>query len=265
VPALNFAPERAARGFALVELLVAAVLLAPLALMATALVVHTLRGAARATLLADQEARMDHAALVLEAELGPLASGDGLLAITPARVRFRATRAAGRWCQRDTAGFIVPTPAGTWAASRMPVAGRDSVVLELPDSSVATGYRRVRLALVAAPTPIACPGGVAGQRVAVGVLPASPAPSELFQTEEVVELAAYVSGGQTWLGLLHLGLGTPIEPVAGPFAPGGVRFDALDPTGTPTLIPAVASLILIRLVLPGSPPKVRVVQVPLRG
>jgi hypothetical protein len=248
-----------------VELLVAAVLLAPLALMATALVVHTLRGAARVALLADQEAAMDHAAIVLEAELGPLAPGDGLLAITPSSVRLRATRAAGRWCQRDTAGLIVPAPASAWAASRMPVAGRDSVVLELPASTAAGGYRRVRFALLSAPIPATCPGGIAGLHLPLGFPPASPAPSELFQTEEVVEMAAYVSGGQTWLGLLHLGLGTPIEPLAGPFAPGGVRFDGLDPAGTPTLLPAVATSILIRLVLPGSPAKVRIVQVPLRG
>lgn len=265
MPAVTPSPRRRARGFALVELLVAAVLLAPLALIATALMTHALRGAARATLLANQEAAMDQAALVLEAELGPLAPGDGLLAVAPASVRFRATRAAGRWCQRDTAGLIVPAPATAWAASRIPVAGRDSLVLEFPDSTVVGGYRRVRHALVSAAMPTTCPGGIAGLHLAVGLLPLSPAPSELFQTEEVVELAAYVSGGHTWLGLLHLGLGTPIEPVAGPFAPGGVRFDALDQAGTPTLFPGVATSILIRLVLPGSPPRVRLVQVPLRG
>ncbi len=259
------APGSAARGFALVELLVAAVLLAPVALVASALVMQTLRGAGRATLLTGQEAAMDHAALVLEAELGPLAPGDGLLGITPASVRFRAIRAAGRWCQRDTAGLSVAAPAGTWAASRMPVAGRDSVVLELPDSTVAGGYRRVRFALLSGGMPTTCPGGIAGLHLAVAMLPGSPAPSQLFQTEEVVELTAYVSGGQTWLGLLHLGLGTPIEPVAGPFAPGGIRFDGLDPAGMPTLLPALATAIRIRLVLPGSPPRVRVVQVPLRG
>lgn len=265
MPALSPFPGRAIRGFTLVELLVAAVLLAPVVTMAAALVTYTLRGAARAAVLADQEAALDHAALVLEVELGPLVPGDGLLAVTPASVRFRATRAAGRWCQRDTAGLIVPAPAATWAASRMPVAGRDSVVLELPDSTTAGGYRRVRFGLLSGAIPTTCPGGIAGLHLAVGTLPPSAAPSELFQTEEVVELAAYVSGGQTWLGLRHVGLGTPIEPLAGPFAAAGVTFDALDPSGTPTLIPAAATSILVRLVLPGTPPRVRVVQVPLRG
>lgn len=249
----------------MLELLVWAALLLPLALVATGLSLHALRGTVKVTAAAEQEAALADAALVLEAELAPLTAGDGVLAIAPDRIRFRAVRAAGRWCQRDSAGLVVPTDSGPWAASRLPVPGRDSLVLEVADSMATGGYRRMRLQLTAPPSGSACPGGVNGLRLDFVAGGAPAASGELIQTEEVVELAAYVSAGSTWLGLLHIALGTPIEPVAGPFATGGIRFEGLDALGAPTSIPADVRTVRVALVPAGPSPPGRTVDVPLRG
>lgn len=263
--AIETTPRPLTAGFALIELVVVAALLLPLTLLATGLSLHALRGMAVASGTAHQEAVLSTAALVLESELASLVPVDGLLAISPTRVRFRAARAAGRWCLQDTLGVVMPTSSGLWAASRLPVPVRDSIVLEVADSLMPTGHRRVRTGLVGAPAATTCPGGAPGIH-----LPFSPGPipstsSRLAQTEEVVELAAYVSVGETWLGLLHLGLGTPIEPVAGPFDTGGIRFEGRDSLGSPTVVPSLVRSVRVFLVPTGTSPSPRVVDVPLRG
>jgi len=252
-------------GFALIELLVAATLLVPLSLLATELSLHALRGLAVTRGTAQQEAALSTAAAVLEAELASLAPGDGLLAIAPTRIRFRASRAAGRWCFLDTTGIVMPAGPGPWAASRLPVPGRDSVVLEVRDSLLPSGSRRARISMTGPPVASSCPGGVPGTRLPIQPGAALVAISRLAQTEEVVELAAYVSAGETWLGVLHLGLGTPIEPVAGPFDAAGIRFEGIDSLGASSVVPHLVRLIRVHLVPTGPSPSPRTVDVPLRG
>ena len=250
-------------GFTLVELMVVVVLLVPVALVATTLAVQAAREATAAGMIAGAEQSQETAAALLEAELASLTAGDGVLAISTTAVRYRARRAVGRWCLADSVGLVVPLAGGMWAASRLPVPGRDSVVLSVTDSVL--GARPLRLSLLQPPYAAACPGGTAGLRLLLDSVPVARLAGDLVQTEEVMEVASYSSASQLWIGLLHLGLGTPIEPVAGPFGPTGVVFHGFDASGVATTIPG--RVVLIRIDLGAASPLVRIrrLLVGLRG
>lgn len=257
---------RGRQGFTLVELLVVVLLLVPLWTAATALAVTTSRAAARAAALASAEAAVAQAAATLAAELTEIRPDRDLLLLEPARVRFQASRGTGLICRADSAGVVVPE--SSWAATRQPVPGRD--VLELdrvaPDSA---GFREtLQWPLIATPAAEPCSAFQPGLRLPAD-LTAATLPGftwgPLARTNEVIELAAYTSLGQRWLGIRHLSLGTPIEPLAGPFAPDGVTFTGLDGTGNPAPEPAAVRLIRVRLATPGPTPVTREVEVGLRG
>ena len=247
------APDR--RGFTLVELVVVVALLVPVALVATSLAVHAAREATAGGVVAGVERSQEAAAALLEAELAALTPGDGVLAVSPTAVRYRARRAAGRWCLVDSLGVVLPLASGMWAASRLPVPGRDSVVLMVTDTSLGPGARPLRLSLLQSPSATTCPGGAPGLRLMLDSVPLVRLAGDLVQTEEVVEVASYISAGEQWIGLLHLGLGTPIEPVAGPFGPSGVVFSGFDSVGAATTSPGLVSL--IRIDLGSASPRVR--------
>lgn len=233
-------------GATLVELVVGVTLAVPVVVAATALAIHAQRTALRISSASDAEAALDGAAHLLEAELAPLAAGDGLLAWSPGLLRYRAHRAAGSWCAGDSLGVVVPDP-GPWAASRLPVAGRDTLVIDAPDSTRPGGFRRTRHSLAGPPSPQACPGGGPGFRLPMAPGPVPSAVAFLL-TEEIVELVGYVSGGQTWLGLRQIAAGAAVDPVAGPFAPGGVRFETVDSSGIAGVPAAHAAGVRIQLV-----------------
>lgn len=241
-------------GFTLIEMLMAVTLLVPLWSIAIGLATASSRAAARAGTLANAESAIAHATAIVVSELGDAQAGQGLLLLEPARIRFHAARGVGIGCRTDSAGVVV-TAAG-WAASRMPVPGRDSLVVERValDSS---GWREtLRLALTSAPFSQECSPGLPGLRLPADLTPIllpGLQSGPLVRTSEVIELVAYLSGGETWLGIRHLGLGTPVEPVAGPFAPGGVQFTGLDATGGVTTDPAQVRAVRVRFVTTGQP------------
>jgi hypothetical protein len=256
--------KRSRRGATLVELVLAMALLLPVVLIVTSAALAAARETTLATAIAEIELAHETATAIFESELGPLAPGDGVLGLTASRIRYRARRAAGRWCHADSIGVVVPLAGGTWAASRLPVPGRDSVVLDLVDTLAPGGTAPVRMALLGPPIGATCPGGAPGLMLPVGLL-VSLAAHDLVQTEEVVELGTYLSGGSTWLGLLHVALGTPIEPLAGPFGPGGIVLSGLDASGAPTTVPALVRAIQVQLGSPSGLVPPRLFTIVLRG
>jgi len=246
MPALNHVRQPARAGFTLAEIVVAVALMVPVVVAATTLAVSAARQARAAAAIVAAELAQEVAAAVIEAELAPLVPGDGLLSVSPTAVRYRSRRAAGRWCLVDTSGVVLPL-APRWAASRQPVAGRDSAVIYIQDISSPSGVRVLRLGLVAPPVATVCPGGPAAIRLAVPGIPVSSLLHDLLQMEEVVELAVYSSAGQLWLGLLSLGVAAAIEPVAGPFAAGSVLFEGLDAAGSATAVAAQVRTLRVRL------------------
>jgi prepilin-type N-terminal cleavage/methylation domain-containing protein len=253
-------------GFTLVEMLMVVTLLVPLWSIAIGLATASARAAARAGAVAGAESAVGQATTILAAELGDVTPGEGVLLLEVDRIRIQAARGVGRWCLADTLGVVIAS--AEWAASRVPVVGRDSVVVErvATDSS---GWREVlRLGLADAPISQECSPGVPGLRLPAALAPAflpGLQPGPLVRTSEVIELVAYVSAGDTWFGIRHLGLGTPVEPVTGPFAPGGVQFAGLNAAGGVTADPAQVRAVRVRFVTAGQPSVEREVVVAIGG
>lgn len=253
-------------GFTLAELLVVLVLLVPLGTLATGLATTTSRAAARSATLAAAEAALQHAAAIVTAELAGAILGGDLLLVEPARIRLHAARGAGVICRADSAGVVVTR--SSWAATRLPVAGRDSLLLERVATDSSGVREAIRLPLAGPPADEPCVAAVPGLRLPAdlaGVTLPGFAWGPLARTDEVIEIALYTSDGARWFGIRHLGLGTPIEPVAGPFAAGGVRFTGLDGAGNPTADPAAVRALRIRFETPAPARLVREVVVGVGG
>jgi hypothetical protein len=234
-------------GFTLAELLLVIVLLVPLWTLATGLATTTSRAAARSVAFAAAESSLQHAAAIVTAELTSASPGRDLLLVEPARIRLHAARGSGVICRADSAGVVVSR--SSWAATRLPVPGRDSLLVEriATDSSGVREKQRLPLAGPAADEP--CAAAVPGLRIPADLASVTLSGftwGPLARTDEVIEIALYTSDGLRWLGIRHLGLGTPIEPVAGPFAAGGVRFTGLDGAANPTADPAAVRALRVR-------------------
>jgi hypothetical protein len=52
-----------------------------------------------------------------------------------------------------------------------------------------------------------------------------------------MEIRAYESGGDWWIGVRSISAGETIQPANGPIASGGFRIAAFDSGGVPTLVP----------------------------
>ncbi|MFN2316409.1 MAG: hypothetical protein ABR602_06960 [Gemmatimonadales bacterium] len=254
--------SRGREGFTLAELLVVLVLMIPLWTAATGLAANATRAATRAAYLANVESAIAQATAILAAELGDA----GVLLIEPARVRVHASRGVGAWCRADSAGVVVALT--DWAASRLPVAGRDSLVLERVANDSSGWRESLRLPLSGPPAAEPCATGVAGLRLPADLTPLflpGLRPGPLVRTTEVIELRAYASGGDTWFGIQHLGIPETVQPAAGPFDSGGLLFEGVDAAGSPTADPALVRAVRIRFRTPGLPPVEREVIVGLRG
>jgi hypothetical protein len=222
-------------GATLPELLVAAALTG---LVASAALL-TLRAAQRSTqAVAEQAAAgagVRTAAQLLLAELGRLGAvrGGDLLVLEPDRVVFRAGRGAGVACGTEADGLLVRE--ATFRSLRLPAAGRDSLDLLLPDTAGAT--RWLSAGLAGPPRSAWCADG--GRALALPLTwttesPADPSGSPV-RIWEVMEIRAYASGGEWWLGVRSVSAGEAIQPVVGPLTFPGVRFgyrDALGRTAT---------------------------------
>lgn len=234
-------------GFSLVELVVVVSLLVPLAVVGTGMALGAMRETRRMTDRLQAEAAIAEATAVLEAELAPLTVGDGILSLTPTRIRVRAVRGAGLWCRIDSAGVAVPLTTSEWAASRLPVPGRDSIRLEFPDSASPPRWQATRFGMLAAPSAVVCPAGQPGLLLPSAVVALGGVPGALVRTEEVIELVGYLSGGATWFGLLSVAAAGAVEPVAGPFDSGGIQFEGLRADGSPATMPGEIHAVRARL------------------
>jgi len=216
------------RGWALAEAVVAMVLTAVVAAAALGGLVGLQRRAAGAAERAAMASGLRTAAQLLHAELGSVDPGAGdLVTAAPDRMTYRAVRGNGIGCGATADGIVVR--AGTWRSLRLPVPGRDSVLVLEPGASW-------RIAALIGPVRSAtCPDGSSALVLPMSFAP--PAGVTVVRTFEVMELRLYLSGTDAWLGLRSVSSGEVIQPVAGAFRPSAVSFTYLDAAGMPTTDP----------------------------
>lgn len=223
------------RGTGLVEAVVAALLTALLVVAALGSFAHLQRALGRFTgrVLSDQAIR--GTAQLLRSELRDMAPGAGeLLSVSPGSLTYRAVRGTGRAC--SAGGGKVQVAAPTWSPLRQPAAGRDSLVLlaQPGDTEVVVAAAGPSIAGV-------CPDGVASVALSYTIGVPDPIATAAFPApllvSEVMEIRAYQSGGEWWVGVRSISAGESIQPAHGPIGPDGLRILAFDSAGMPTLIP----------------------------
>jgi prepilin-type N-terminal cleavage/methylation domain-containing protein len=239
------------RGFTLTELLVAVVVSGFLALLTGGVL------AGAATRLRDRSERMglEHAlrvslgaAAALAEPLGlDSAAGADLTGAGPSTLLARSTRGVGVVCGVEGGRVLARSGAAWWRAMRVPVGGRDSLLIasrELP-------VRWIPLPLLGPPASGWCPDGSPALALPTAVAPeqlamlGSGSPLTLF---EPVEIRLYSSAGASWVGVRLVATGEAVQPLAGPFA--DARFEYLDGSGAPAGSPSTVAM--IRLALEGS-------------
>jgi hypothetical protein len=236
------------RGFTLPDLLVGLILLSLIATLAVRMTLtfsRVLRGQReRAGLQSAFTAGFG----LLAADLGEIGPGD-LSLVSPDLMQYRAFRASGLACSLQGTEVLVLLE--RFASSRLPQAGRDSLLLYLGGSQSAGSVDEWLAAPVAGVTRTTCNGRPALQLTTaldsarlLGVALPALVPIRTF---EVMQARLYSSLGAWWLGLRSVGAGETFQPVAGPFEGAGSPFRYFDSTGTETLVPVAVRRISITL------------------
>jgi hypothetical protein len=227
-------------GVGLVEAVVAALLTAVLVIAALGSLAGLQRSANRfaGRSLSNQAVR--GTVQLLRSELRDLAPSAGeLVALGSTFLSYRAVRATGLACAED--GGRVHVVAASWSPLRQPAPGRDSLLLlaQVADTELVAAAGGASVAGF-------CPDGVASVALPYVAGPPDLAgatyPAPLLVTE-VMEIRAYESGGEWWIGVRSVSAGETIQPAFGPMAIDGLRITALDSAGVPTVLPGRVSLL----------------------
>ena len=227
------------RGTGLVEAVVAALLTALLVVAALGSLAGLQRALGRFTGRALSSQTVRGTAQLLRSELRDLAPAAGeLLSLGASSISYQAIRGTGRACGSD--GGRVLVTAATWSPLRQPAGGRDSLVL-----LAQPGDTEVVVAAAGPAVGGSCPDGVSS--VALPYVAAAPDPVLVaafpvpLMVTEVMEIRAYESVGDWWVGVRSVSAGETIQPAHGPIAPDGFRVTAFDSAGVPTVNPAHVS------------------------
>jgi len=243
------------RGLTLIELLIGIVLGSFLGTIMVGLGLAAERST-RHTREAGQLARnLDTVLDFLESELadaGTDPSGADLLRLGADSLTWRATRGVGLACLVGSSEVRVLQ--GRWGGARLPQPGRDSLLLYAGADSLQTDSL-VWLALpILGVSSSSCAGAPALRLqtsldttlTPLGRLPAL-VPVRVF---EIMQVRLYSSLGSWWFGGRSVTAGEVIQPLAGPFLAGGLRFSYLDSAAQPT--PSSGMVRSIAVVVRGS-------------
>ena len=250
--------NRSRPGASLAELIVVIVLLAIVGSATLGVVIHQERFYRAQASAIDSRAAVRDAASVLESELRPLTPADGdLYSIAPSAIEFRATLAQSAICTISASRNAVTIPPErlasgaplTWIGTQ-PEAG-DTLLVLASDTTLGGSWRRH--VLTSAPSSTgACPvtSGLTttpAESSAALTLALSPPldstiePGALLRIVRRARYELYRASDSRWyLGYLDClaTRATPcnvVQPVSGPFAPGGIQLSYLGANGAPAV------------------------------
>ena len=248
------------RGFTLVELIIALVLMT----LVGTVIFQLLNGTQRVSTAQSERMMLQSSlrtgALVVPAELREIATSAGgqtdLVHIDTDSVTYRAARGIGFTCAVTATQIkILNTTVLPFSALRAIAPGRDSLLLFVdrnPDSRTDDVWVRLPVSSVAAST--------CGSQTAIAVtlpsfinsLPDSQLSSVRVggpvRTEEVMRLKSYTADGQEWVGAASISGGDAVQPILGPIAPGGFALSYFTGDGTVTTVPANVRVIGITVI-----------------
>jgi len=258
---------RRRRGLSLLELVVALLLLGMVGSGVTAIVATSLRSVRRQAGRARIQASLRTAVTIVASELRELGSGTSsgdLIAMEPQAITYRAKRSTAFLCRKPAPRVPEITVWSDPVYGLRPLeAGRDSIlVFAENDPRTSEDNEWHHAMIVAVINGPACPGPARGIRIRLAGLSSASlagvergAPVRGFQA---TRLLLYRDARRTWwLGLkeYRVGSGWSItQPVLGPLAENGLRFEYLDASGRPVGDSRLVAAIGVTVVAQGSRP-----------
>jgi prepilin-type N-terminal cleavage/methylation domain-containing protein len=242
------------RGFTLAETILAMVLLLMVSGSVYRMLLSTVRLARSQAEHIALQSNVRGAAVVIGNELRELSTaatgggtGNDLLSLAPAAISYRAMRGFGYSCQTTGPGLL-RISRNAFFAYRDPQPGRDSALLYLSGTPTPADSGWVATAILSVSGLTTCGAGEPAISLtlptALGSIPVG-TPVRIYET---MELAAYQSDGQWWLGMRSLSSGEAIQPVFGPLAAAdGFRLVYSDAAQTATAIPGWVKSITVTI------------------
>jgi prepilin-type N-terminal cleavage/methylation domain-containing protein len=246
------APKR--RGFTLVELLVALVLLFVVGSGMYSLLLAVQRVSRKQAEVSGLQGGLRTGLQLVQSELQEVAANNGaassdILSMTATSISYRAMRGLGETCSVSTT--TVKVRQSSWSGLRAPANPREGLALYMDADTTKTADDSWRLVDGPAITASTCPDGTAAWSFAVSLTAADVAKIYVpgpVRTYEQMEIGRITDGGADWLGLRSISAGeSALVPVVGPITSNGVGFKYYDVTGAETGTASAVATIAITL------------------
>ncbi len=228
------------RGFTLVEMLVALVLLA----IVSAAIYRVLNQQQRVSTAQTEQVGLQSGVRTIASvageelrELGASSSGaSDIVSMSANAITYRALRATGFAC--DIQNDYVRVRRTRFSALRPPVPGDNLLIFVEGDPTIATDDQWIEVPINAVNLSSSC-GGSAAIHFGVNLVPTGiPLTSFVLdapvRVSEVMELGTTTAGGKTFLGARSVSAGQAMQEVAGPLNANGLVFSYLDSLGNVT-------------------------------
>ncbi len=248
------------RGFTLVELMIALILMTLVGTVIFKLLNSTQRVSTAQTERMILQSSIRTGALVVPSELRELSTSVGgqtdLVDIAPDSITYRAARGVGFTCAVTATQIkILNTTVLPFSALRAISPGRDSLLLYVerdPATAADDAWVRLPISSLATTTCGTEPAIAVNMPDFINDLPDSQLVSVVVggpvRTEEVMRLKSYAAGGQQWLGAASLSGGDAVQPILGPITPAGLLLEYFTGDGTVTTTLSAVRVIRIRVI-----------------
>jgi prepilin-type N-terminal cleavage/methylation domain-containing protein len=248
-------PEGSHRGFTLVELLVAMIMLVIVGTGLYQTLITVQRVSAKQTEISNLQGNLRTGMQLVQSELAELFTNAGagtsdLVNPSATLLRYHAMRGIGETC--EVTASEVKIQSASWNGT-VPKAGQHLLLLWDQDSTLASDDVWLELTPTGGPSLAAlCPDGVTAA-YSVPVTLTDPQRTTIYppspvRTLEEMELGLVASSGQNWLGIRSISAGeVALIPVIGPLAAGGVTFEYRDASDNVTATPENVKTILVVL------------------